>query len=298
MIGRRRFTHGAALAALGCGLAMASRSARAAGGFSDALATDLVKIEKESGGRLGVAALDTLTGARSMHRADERFPMCSTFKVLAAGAILARVDAGKESLDRRIRFQAPDLLAYSPITRDRLGGEGMSLADLCEAALTVSDNTAANLLLAALDGPAGLTAYARSLGDSMTRLDRIEPDLNEAVPGDPRDTTSPAAMLSNLHSLILGNALSAASKDQLSRWLLANKTGDARLRAGLPSGWWVGDKTGSGDSGSTNDVGILWPPQRAPILIAVYLTETPKPDDQRNATIAAVARAVAATLEH
>ncbi len=296
MITRRRFTHGACLAAVGCGFAQASRFALAAGGFSDALATDLVKIEGESGGRLGVAVLDTLTGARSMHRADERFPMCSTFKLLAAGAILARVDAGKENLNRRIRFQARDLLAYSPVTKDRTGGDGMSLAELCEAALTMSDNTAANLLLAALDGPAGVTAYARSLGDAVTRLDRIEPALNEAVPGDPRDTSSPSAMASNLHSLVLGNALSAMSKDQLGRWLIANKTGDARLRAGLPSGWRVGDKTGSGDSGSTNDIGILWPPQRPPIVIAVYLTETPRPDAQRNATIASVARAVAAGL--
>jgi len=294
MITRRQFTYGACLAAVACGFA--ARLARAAGGFSDNLASDLVKIEAESGGRLGVAALDTLTGTRSMHRADERFPMCSTFKLLAAGAILARVDAGKESLDRRVRFQARDLLAYSPITKDRTGADGMTLAELCEAALTESDNTAANLVLAALDGPAGVTAYARALGDGVTRLDRIEPDLNEAVPGDPRDTSSPSAMASNLQSLVLGNALSAVSKDQLGRWLLANKTGDARLRAGLPSGWRVGDKTGSGDSGTTNDIGIAWPPQRAPIVIAVYLTETPKPDAQRNAAIASVARAVAAGL--
>lgn len=296
MITRRRFTYGACLAAVGCGFAQASRFARAAGGFSDALATDLVKIEVESGGRLGVAVLDTLTGARTMHRADERFPMCSTFKLLAAGAILAQVDAGKESLDRRIRFQAGELLAYSPVTKGRTGGDGMSLAELCEAALTESDNTAANLLLAALDGPAAVTAYARALGDGVTRLDRIEPDLNKSVPGDPRDTSSPSAMASNLQSLVLGNALSARSKDQLGRWLIANKTGDARLRAGLPSGWRVGDKTGSGDSGSTNDIGVLWPPQRAPLVIAVYLTETPRPDVQRNATIASVARAVAAGL--
>jgi beta-lactamase class A len=256
-----------------------------------------VKIEQESGGRLGVAALDTATGAPALHRADERFPMCSTFKLLAASAILARVDAGREHLDRRIRFETSDLAEYSPITKERIGGEGMSLAELCEAAMTVSDNTAANLLLAALDGPAGVTAYARTLGDAVTRLDRIEPDLNEAVPGDLRDTTSPAAMLSNLHALLLGNVLSTASRDQLTGWLIANKTGDARLRAGLPSDWRVGDKTGSGGRGSTNDIGIAWPPQRAPIVITVNLTETSKPDEQRNATLAAVGRAVAATLE-
>jgi beta-lactamase class A len=297
MITRRRLVHRACIAVLGCALASAPRRAQAAGGFPDKFAAALVKIEAESGGRLGVAALDMLTGARSGHRADERFPICSTFKLLAAGAILARVDAGKDRLDRRVRFQARDLVEYSPITQDRVGGEGMSLAELCEAALTLSDNTAANLLLAALNGPAGLTAFARALGDGVTRLDRIEPDLNEAIPGDPRDTTSPVAMLSNLQSLVLGNALSAGSKDQLIRWLVANKTGDARLRAGLPGGWRVGDKTGSGGSGSTNDIGIAWPPQRAPIIIAVYLTETSKPDAQRNATLAAVGRAVAAAFE-
>ena len=284
------------MAAIGCGLADASSRARA-GGFSDKLAADLVQIERESGGRLGVAVLDTLTGARSARRADERFPMCSTFKLLAAGAILARVDAGKERLERRIRFEPRDVVAVSHITKNRTGGEGVSLAELCEAALTESDNTAANLLLAAVDGPAGLTAYARSLGDTVTRLDRIEPDLNEAILGDPRDTTSPEAMLSNLHSLVLGNVLSAASKDQLSRWLIANKTGDARLRAGLPSGWRVGDKTGSGERGTTNDIGIIWPPERAPVVVAVYLTETSKPDQQRNATLAAVGRAIAGGLD-
>jgi len=284
------------MAAIGCGLADASSRARA-GGFSDKLAADLVQIERESGGRLGVAVLDTLTGARSARRADERFPMCSTFKLLAAGAILARVDAGKERLERRIRFEPRDVVAVSHITKNRTGGEGVSLAELCEAALTESDNTAANLLLAALDGPAGLTAYARSLGDTVTRLDRIEPDLNEAILGDPRDTTSPEAMLSNLHSLVLGNVLSTASKDQLGRWLVANKTGDARLRAGLPRGWRVGDKTGSGERGTANDIGIIWPPGRAPIVVAVYLTETSKPDEQRNATLAAVGRAIAAGLD-
>jgi beta-lactamase class A len=296
MTTRRRFTQGACAAVAACGLVRASRQARAASGWSEKLAADLAKIEADSGGRLGVAVLDTLAGARSAHRADERFPMCSTFKLLAAGAILARVDAGKERLDRRIRFEAGDIVVNSAITKDRAGGDGMSLGELCEAAMVVSDNTAGNLLLAALGGPAGLTAYAHSLGDAVTRLDRIEPDLNEAVPGDPRDTTSPAAMLANLHALVLGNALSATSKDQLSRWLVGNRTGDTRLRAGLPAGWRVGDKTGAGERGTTNDVGIIWPPGRAPILVSVYLTETSKTADQRNAILAAVGHATAAAL--
>src|SRR4029079_11579520 len=155
-------------------------------------------------------------GERIGHRADERFPMCSTFKLVAAAAILARVDAERERLDRRIRFEAGDVVVNSPITKDRHGGDGMSLAELCEAAMTASDNTAGNLLLANLGGPAGVTAFARSLGDQTTRLDRIEPALNEALPDDPRDTTSPAAMLGNIRSLVLGDALSLSSRRQLT----------------------------------------------------------------------------------
>jgi beta-lactamase class A len=296
MITRRRFAYGAGAAIIGCGLAGTLSAARAAPGLSEKLAADLARIEKESGGRLGVAALDTLTEARVGHRADERFPMCSTFKLLAAAAILARVDAGKERLDTRVRFEARDVVVNSAMTKDRAGGEGMSIEELCEAAMIVSDNTAGNLLLARLGGPQGLTAYARSLGDTVTRLDRIEPYLNEAIPGDERDTTSPAAMLSNLRALVLGNALSESSKDQLTRWLIGNKTGDTRMRAGLPSGWRVGDKTGSGDRGTTNDVGIIWPPGRAPVLVSIYLTETSLAGEQRNATLAAVGRAVASVL--
>jgi beta-lactamase class A len=184
----------------------------------------------------------------------------------------------------------------SAISKNRAGGEGMTIAELCEAAMIVSDNTAGNLLLAILGGPEGLTGYARSLGDMTTRLDRIEPGLNEAVAGDPRDTTSPAAMLGNLRTLVLGHALSASSRDRLTGWLIGNKTGDTRLRAGLPSGWRVGDKTGSGERGTTNDVGIIWPPDRAPVLVSIYLTGTAQDSEQRNATLAAVGRAVVSAL--
>jgi beta-lactamase class A len=222
--------------------------------------------------------------------------MCSTFKLLAAAAVLNRVDGGRERLDRRIRFEAADIVANSIITKNRVGGDGMSVEELCEAAMIFSDNTAANLLLASLGGPSELTSYIRSIGDRVTRLDGIEPTLNEAIPGDPRDTTTPSAMLSNLHKLVLGTVLSDSSKDQLTKWLIGNKTGAKRLRAGLPSGWKVGDKTGSGERGSTNDVGIIWPPERAPILLSIYLTETPAESEHRNATLAAVARLVASRL--
>lgn len=296
MINRRRFSMGAGAALIGCGLSGGPRRARAARGWSRQLPGDLDKIEAESGGRLGVAVLDTPSGERIGHRADERFPMCSTFKLLAAAAILARVDAERERLDRRIRFEAGDVVVNSPITKDRHGGDGMSLAELCEAAMTASDNTAGNLLLANLGGPAGLTAYARSLGDTVTRLDRIEPELNEALPGDPRDTTTPAAMLANLHTLALANALSAKSRDQLVQWLVGNKTGDTRLRAGLPAEWRAGDKTGAGDNGTTNDVGLIWPPDRAPVIVSVYLTGTSATGERRNASVASVGRAVVSAL--
>jgi beta-lactamase class A len=255
------------------------------------------RIEQDSSGRLGVAVLDTGSGTEAKHRADERFPMCSTFKLLAAAAILVRVDAGREKLDRAITFGPGDILPNSPTTSARVSEGRMSLAELCEAAMTVSDNTAANLLLADLGGPAGLTAYARSIGDKITRLDRIEPELNEALPDDPRDTTSPAAMLADMKSLVLGDVLSQASKKRLTDWLLGNKTGGARMRARLDKNWRVGDKTGSGERGTTNDVGLIWPPNREPVIASIYLTGSSGSGDERNATIAAVGYAIGSALQ-
>jgi len=263
-------------------------------GLPDTLGQELQRIELESGGRLGVAVLDTGTGTRVEHRGDERFPMCSTFKLLASAAVLKRVDGSQEKLDRRIVFSAKDIVANSPITEKHVGGAGMTLAEICESAMTVSDNTAGNLILASLGGPKGITDYARSLGDTMTRLDRFETELNEALPSDPRDTTTPLSMLGNVQKLVLGEALSASSKDQLTKWLLANKTGDTRVRAGLPAGWRTGDKTGSGDRGTTNDIGVLWPAEGAPIVVTIYLTGTPASAEKRNATLAAVGRALTA----
>jgi beta-lactamase class A len=294
IISRRCFATVACAALVGSSLR--ATSALAAGNFAERLGGDIARIETESGGRLGVAVLDTLTDARFGHRADERFPLCSTFKLLAAAAILARVDAKQESLDRRIEFAADEVVVNSPVTKDHVGAPGMSLDELCEAAMTMSDNTAGNLLLASLGGPQGLTAYARSLGDTVTRLDRIEPELNEATPGDVRDTTTPTAMAANMRALALEKALSAVSREQLVRWLIGNKTGDTRLRAGLPAGWRVGDKTGSGERGTTNDIGVFWPPDRAPVIVSIYLTQTSASPAQRNATLAAVGRAVASAL--
>jgi beta-lactamase class A len=292
VITRRQFQLG-----FGTGLIATALSARLkavrASTADQRLIDEIKRLESESGGRLGVCVLETATGVRHVHRGDECFPMCSTFKALAAAAILARVDAGKEQLTRRITFDASALVTYSPVTEKHVGGDGMMLAEICDAAVTRSDNTAANLLLAGIGGPPGLTAFVRGLGDQVTRLDRDEPSLNQALPDDPRDTTTPNAMASNLQTLILGTtALSAASREQLTAWLIANKTGDTRLRAGLPKDWRVGDKTGAGERGTANDVAVIWPPNKSPIVITAYLTGATVSTEQQNATLASVARAV------
>jgi len=252
-------------------------------------AAGLAGLEALHGGRLGVAVLDVATGRRMLHRADERFAMCSTHKFLAAAFTLARVDSGDERLDRRIPIARDKLVTYSPATQKHVG-DGMTLSELCEAALTLSDNTAANLLLDSLGGPAGFTRMARASGDAVTRLDRVETELNEAAPGDLRDTTTPAAMAENVRKYVLGDALSRESRERLAAWLIANTTGGKRLRAGLPSGWRVGDKTGTGDHGATNDIAVIWPPDRGPLVIAAYFAESSADDEARGAVLAAVAR--------
>jgi len=258
-----------------------------------AVAERLRAIEAASGARLGVALFDSGSGQSHFHRGDERFPLCSTFKLLAAALVLRRVDQGRERLTRRLHFSAADLVEYSPITAAHAGGSGMTLAALCHAAITRSDNTAGNLLLQSFGGPLQLTAFMRALGDPATRLDRIEPDLNEAAPGDARDTTTPAAMLGSLRQLLLGPALSAGSRRQLRDWLLANQTGATRLRARLPAGWRVADKTGTGAHGTHNDIGMLLPPRRPPLLVAAYLSGGNGSAAMRDAALAEVGRLAA-----
>jgi beta-lactamase class A len=289
IMNRRKFVGGAAAVAGSAIIGMPR--VRAGESASSRLSREFQAIERTSGGRLGVAMKDTHTGEAASHRSAERFPMCSTFKLLAVGGVLARVDAGQEQLSRHIRFEAKDIVVASPVTKERVA-EGMSLAELCAAAITRSDNTAGNLILASLGGPQGLTSFARKLGDTSTRLDRIEPDLNEAIPGDVRDTTTPDAMLADIQTLVLGQFLSDSSRKQLTDWLIDNKTSGTRLRAGLPEGWRVADKTGAGERGTTNDVGVIWPPGRQPVILCVYLTETQATPEQCNAIVAAVGRAV------
>ena len=258
----------------------------------DPVRAALADLEASLGGRLGVCLLDVATGRRVEHRADERFALCSTHKFLAAAFALQRVDRREDSLDRRISYSKDSLVTYSPITEKHVG-DGMTLGELCEAALTLSDNTAANLILETLGGPAGFTSRTRALGDDVTRLDRIETALNEAKPEDPRDTTTPAAMADDVRKLVLGDALSAPSREQLASWIAANKTGDKRLRAGIPKGWRVGDKTGSGGNSATNDIAVVWPPGRGPLIVTAYYVQSPAPDEARYQVLAEVGRLAA-----
>ena len=287
-ISRRALMAGAMLA----GSALAHRPA-SADERDEKLRRGLADLEHKHGGRLGAAILDTATKTLIAHRGGERFPLCSTHKCLSAAFVLARVDRHQESLSRRIVYQRDVLVANSPISEKHIGEDGMTVGDLCKAAMTVSDNTAANLLLDSFGGPKALTAYMRSLGDGITRLDRREPALNEAARSDPRDTTTPMAMAEFLRKTVLGTALSPASRKHLVAWLVANKTGDARLRTGVPKAWRVGDKTGTGDNNATNDIAVIWPPRRAALIVTAYYVESRAPDDERNAVLAEIGRLAA-----
>lgn len=279
MIDRRQFL---ALGGAACaGIAAVPLLARAV----PAPAAGFAALEAESGGRLGVCLWHPASGARFGHRMDERFPMCSTFKFLLAAAVLHRAGRGRLSLDQRVPVRKVDILGNSPVTA-RHAGKDLSVRDLCRATLTTSDNAAANLLLPLVGGPAGLTAFLRAQGDAVTLAARYEPDANRFAADDPRDTTSPAAMAGNLQRFVLGDALDEASRRQLADWLIDNETGDARLRAGLPGGWRVGDKTGGNGRDTTNDIALLWPERGgSPWVLTSYLQGSALDDDGRNAIL-------------
>jgi beta-lactamase class A len=226
--------------------------------------------ERESSGRIGLYAENLATGAKITWRAEERFVMCSTFKASLAALVLARVDRGEDQLEQLIRYGANDLLDYAPAAKANLAKGEMSVADMCQAAVELSDNTCANLLLARVGGPAALTAFWRSAGDTVTRLDHNEPELNRSPPGDPNDTTTPAAMAGNLRRLVLGEVLSPASRQRLTGWMLDCKTGANRLRGGLPKDWRIGDKTGNNGKDASGDIAVAWPRPEAPVLICAY----------------------------
>jgi beta-lactamase class A len=226
--------------------------------------------ERETGGRIGLYAENLATGARITWRADERFVMCSTFKASLAACVLARIDRGEDQLENVVRYGAADLLGHAPAARQNLSSGAMSVAAMCKAVVELSDNTCANLLLARIGGPAALTAFWRETGDTVSRLDHNELELNRSPPGDPHDTTTPAAMAGNLRHFVLGEVLSPASRERLTDWMLNCKTGNNRLRGGLPKDWKVGDKTGNNGKDAAGDIAVVWPREGGPVLIAAY----------------------------
>jgi beta-lactamase class A len=291
-ISRRRALAGSLLAVPALATLTTATRAQA----SQKLENQLAELERKHDGRIGVAVLNLATGEKIGHRADERFLICSTFKALTAGFILARVDRGEEQLDRRIVYSKEDLVTWSPVTEKHVGGEGMSVAELCQATIIISDNTAANLLLKSFGGPAELTDFLRSFGDEITRLDRFETALNEHDRlGDLRDTTTPAAMLETLRKLIFGDVLSRSSRAQLAAWMIMNKTGDTKLRAGFPGDWMMGDKTGrNGDKfGNSNDVAIAWSPDRGAVIVTAYCEIPSVSEEERSAVLAEIGRIAA-----
>jgi beta-lactamase class A len=232
--------------------------------------TELLAYERETGGRIGVYAHDVKTGRTLAWRADERFVMCSTFKMSLVACMLRHVDRGEERLDRLIRYGAKDLVGYAPTARANLSRGSLSVAKMCQAAVELSDNTCANLLLARIGGPPAMTAFWRSIGDPVTRLDHYELELNRSRPGNPQDTTTPAAMAANLRRVLLGEILSPASRERLTAWMLGCRTGANRMRAGLPADWRIGDKTGNNGHDAAGDIAVAWASADRPILVCVY----------------------------
>jgi len=255
------------------------------------LPTAFQQLERTNGGRLGVAVVDTGTGEHANYRGNERFPLCSTFKFLLAAAVLQRVDRHEEALNRAIGIPNSPVLGHSPLTLPH-AGRTMTVATLCHAIVTQSDNTAANLLLASLGGPTGITTFARRLGDDVTRLDRTEPTLNEALEGDPRDTTSPIAMAGNLNTVLLGSALSPASRRQLTQWMVGCQTGLDQLRAKLPADWRAADKTGSNGVHTSNDLAVFWPAAGPALIVTAYITQCRGPETKRAALLAEIGRLI------
>ena len=293
MIARRQFLQWTGAAAASALAATATATAFAKTPLpspkSAVAAKDFAALEAASGGRLGVTLLNTGTGWRTGNRQDERFPMCSTFKFVLSAAVLHLADQGRLSLDQRVAVRQQDMLSHAPVTTRHIGKD-VTVRDLCRATMITSDNPAANLLLGVVGGPAGVTAFLRANGDAVTRNDRLEPEMNRFAAGDPRDTTSPAAMAASLQRFVLGDVLKPASKQQLADWLIDNETGDTRLRAGLSKAWRVGDKTGSNGEDTTNDIAILWPlAGGAPWVLTSYLQGATVDDAGRNDVLRQVA---------
>lgn len=255
----------------------------------------LTALEQQHGIEYGIAAIVPGSGVAFERNADDRFAMCSTFKVYAVSAILRLAQRGELDLDEAVPVTQADIVSDSPVTSAAVGAT-MTWSELSRAALERSDNTAANLLLRRLGGPSAVTGLARTVGDTETRLDRWEPELNEAVPGDPRDTSTPAALAVGYQRLILGDGLNADSREMLTAWMRASVTSDERIRKGLPAGWAAADKTGGGSYGSVNDAGVVWNPAGTPLVLVIF-TRSATDDPQAVRKNQAIADATAAIVE-
>ncbi|MFD2681905.1 class A beta-lactamase [Bacillus seohaeanensis] len=252
------------------------------------------QLENEFDARLGVYAIDTETEKSIAFRADERFAFASTYKALAAGAMLKQKSLN--DLDEIITYTEDDLVPYSPITEKHVD-TGMSLKDIADAAIRYSDNTAGNLLFNELAGPAGFETVLREIGDKVTKSDRLEPDLNLTVPEDSRDTSTPKALAQSLQAFVVSDLLSSEKRERMTNWLVGSTTGDTLIRAGVPEGWVVGDKSGAGSYGTRNDIAIVWPPDHAPIVIAILSDRTTEDAAYDDALIAEAAEIVINALK-
>jgi beta-lactamase class A len=256
----------------------------------------LTDYERDSGGRIGLYAEILRTRRTLTWRSDERFVMCSTFKASLAACVLALIDRGQARLDELIAYGLTDLLDYAPVAKQNVDKGALSIGDMCAAAVELSDNTCANALLARVGGPSALTAFWRSIGDPVSRLDHHEPELNRSPPGDPHDTTTPAAMAATLRRLILGEVLSPSSRERLTGWMLGCKTGDNRLRGGLPKDWRVGDKTGNNGTDASGDIAVAWSARGEPVLICAYTQGGVPTPRQTEAVFAAIGRFIGTQL--
>ncbi|MFJ1747221.1 class A beta-lactamase [Streptomyces sp. NPDC088116] len=290
----------ALLPLVACGQGASSNSPSASGAptkprtAAKPFARDLEELERTFDARLGVYAVDTGSGREVAYNEGERFAYASSFKALAAGAVLRK--HSPDGMDRVIMYAEDDLIDHSPVTEKHVE-TGMSLRELCDAAVRFSDNTAANLLFDALGGPKGLDAALEEIGDDDTRMERREPGLNRWTPGVAQDTSTPRAMAEDLRAYVLGDVLDKSERHQLTKWLRTNITGADLIKAGVPKGWAVGDKTGAGSYyGARNDIAVVWPPDAAPIVMAIMSNRHEKDADFDNRLIAEAASVIAATL--
>lgn len=258
---------------------------------ADAITDSIKTVEKDLGARVGVAVLDTQTDKLWSYHGDQRFPLMSTFKTLACANLLSDVEAGKQSFDKATEIKKDELITWSPVTEKHVG-KPFTLKQACDAAMIMSDNTAANIVLDGIEGPAGLTAFLRETGDNVSRLDRIEPDLGEAAIGDEKDTTTPNAIVHTLDNLLYGKVLSEPSKKQLKQWMMDNKVSDSLLRSVLPKDWSIADRSGAGGNGSRGVTAAVWSNSQNPLIIGIYLTQTDADFDTRNQAIASIGKAI------